>query len=150
MGKMTMMSSCSAPDSRPPQRRRYCLLGFALGIVAVASAAAQAAPFDLGRASFRTNCALCHTVTEGEPHGAGPRLHGVLGRAVASLPDFTYSAALTGIGGHWDVQRLLMFLAAPAELAPGTAMAFAGLKSERERRALVCFLSGDAQAEICR
>ncbi|MDR2837174.1 MAG: c-type cytochrome [Azonexus sp.] len=149
---------CPASATRPRQRRRCRCSGVALGaafgaafcVAAAVSAVAQAAPLDVGRTLFRTNCALCHSAVAGDPPGVGPNLHGVLGRDVATLPGFTYTPALAAVGGSWDAPRLLAFLTAPAEFAPGTAMPFAGLKSERERRALVCFLGGDAQAEVCR
>jgi cytochrome c2 len=42
-----------------------------------------------------------------------------------------------------------MFLQDPKKFVPGTDMPFAGVKSERERKALVCYLAGDAKASVC-
>lgn len=125
------------------------VLGLALASLAANAAAAQTSLFDAGRTSFKAKCALCHTVVQGEPNGAGPNLHGVLGRSVASAPGFGYSGALTRLGGFWDKDRLLAYLASPAAYAPGNVMPFAGLKSQRERHAVVCFLGGDPKAEVC-
>lgn len=129
--------------------RIYLFLAACLLVTAGSGAGAQSTLHDAGRASFGAKCALCHTVIPGGAHGAGPNLLGVLGRDVASAPGFGYSPALTKVGGRWDAERLMAFLVSPAAFAPGNVMPFAGLKSERERRALVCYLAGDAKADVC-
>ena len=85
-------------------------------------------------------CAVCHPTDASGKHGAGPNLRGVLGRPVASDPDFPYSEALRGRGTTWTDEQLDAFLAAPADYAPGTSMAFAGLKDPAERAAVIRLL----------
>jgi cytochrome c len=86
-------------------------------------------------------CAACHSVTPDGRNGIGPGLHGVSGRAVASVEGFTYSNGLKAKGGVWDEANLDAFIAAPAKWAPGTKMMFAGISDPAERKALVDYLA---------
>lgn len=95
---------------------------------------------DKGRQTFANKCGICHVAGAGEAATVGPNLHGVFGRAVGKGANFAYSEALTAVGGEWDEARLDAFLRAPDKAVPGTAMPFQGLKSEAERRQLICFL----------
>jgi cytochrome c len=87
-------------------------------------------------------CASCHTFGAGEPHRIGPNLHGIVGKAKASLPGFAYSDGLKAAGGKWTVDDLNVFLWKPQKFAPGTKMTFAGLKKPEDRAALVKWLEG--------
>ena len=78
-------------------------------------------------------CQACHNLGKGEPNKIGPHLYGVLGREIASVPDFSYSDALKKKGGKWDYDKLNEFLSGPREWAPGTKMTFAGLKKAQDR-----------------
>ncbi len=92
-----------------------------------------------GEAIFK-RCAACHKVEAGAPNGLGPNLHGVSGRAVASVAGFNYSTALKAKGGNWDDTSLDAFIASPAKSVPGTKMAFAGIGDAAERKALIEYL----------
>jgi cytochrome c2 len=85
-------------------------------------------------------CAACHNFEEGGPAKIGPPLWGVIGRHIASVEGFTYSDALTGKEGAWDYQKLDAFLAEPRGWAPGTKMAFAGVKKPEERADVILYL----------
>jgi glucose/arabinose dehydrogenase/cytochrome c2 len=90
-----------------------------------------------GRRIFEQRCALCHSTGE---HGAqGPGLGGVLGRKSASMP-FGYSRALRDANLTWDRATLDRFLAAPAQVVPGTTMPIA-VPDDIERRALVDYVA---------
>ena len=85
-------------------------------------------------------CIACHAIGPDEPALEGPTLWGVIGRPVASAPDFEYSDALRRLGGTWDRDRLDRFLAAPQSYAPGAAMSFGGVRSAADRKVVLDFL----------
>jgi cytochrome c2 len=85
-------------------------------------------------------CAACHNFKEGGPAKIGPPLWGVVGRDIASVEDFSYSAALAGKEGAWDYQNLDAFLTEPRGWVPGTKMAFAGIKKPEERADVILYL----------
>ena len=85
-------------------------------------------------------CAACHAFDEGGSAKLGPPLWGVIGRDIASVEGFAYSEALTGKEGAWDYQNLDAFLAEPRNWAPGTKMAFAGIKKPEERADVILYL----------
>ena len=91
-------------------------------------------------ANAAKKCAACHSFEEGGPAKIGPPLWDVVGRDIAAVEDFAYSDALAGKEGAWDYQALDAFLAQPREWAPGTKMAFAGLKKPEERADVVLYL----------
>jgi len=85
-------------------------------------------------------CSACHSVT---PDGAaliGPNLWGVVGRPVASVPGFDYSAEIKAVGGDWTPAQIDRFLADPNAFAPGTRMGLAGIADPAERAALIAYL----------
>ena len=84
-------------------------------------------------------CAACHSFDEGGANKIGPPLWGVIGRDIAAL-DFAYSDALAEKEGAWDYQALDAFLAEPRDWAPGTKMAFAGIREPEERADIILYL----------
>jgi cytochrome c len=97
------------------------------------------ADVDAGAKDAR-KCAACHSFEEGGPAKIGPPLWNVVGRDIAAVEDFSYSDALGEKEGAWDYQNLDAFLAQPREWAPGTKMAFAGLKKPEERADVILYL----------
>lgn len=97
-----------------------------------------------GRAVFR-KCAPCHSV---EPvNRVGPTLAGVVGRPVASVADYRYSAAMTafGEGGKvWNEALIAEYLLSPKAMVPGTAMTFAGLRKMEDIANLIAYLKAPA------
>lgn len=85
-------------------------------------------------------CLSCHAMTPSEPPLEGPTLWQVVGRPVASIPGFEYSAAIKALGGTWTRARLDRFLAAPQEFAPGTRMELGGVRSAADRQVVLDFL----------
>ena len=96
------------------------------------------ADLDEGAKAAR-KCAACHSFEEGGANKIGPPLWDIVGREIAAL-DFAYSDALAGKVGSWDYQALDGFLAEPREWAPGTKMAFAGLRKPEERADVILYL----------
>lgn len=84
-------------------------------------------------------CKACHKV-DGN-NSTGPHLNGVVGRAVASVEGFGYSDALKGHGGDWTPENLDHWLESPKDYAPGTKMAFAGLKKVQDRADVIAYLA---------
>ena len=86
------------------------------------------------------NCASCHTLdADGEP-GVGPNLWSIFGAAAASKPDFAYSAALRQSGITWNDVTLDRWLTDPKALVPDNKMAFIGLKSDADRKAVIAYI----------
>ena len=77
---------------------------------------------------------------------AGPHLGDLLGRKVAAVEGFAYSAALRGQAFAWDRARLDAWLAAPGKVVPGNTMAFAGIASAEDRAALIAYLESATRA----
>jgi cytochrome c len=97
------------------------------------------ADVDAGAKDAR-KCAACHSFEEGGAAKIGPPLWNVVDRDIASVDGFSYSGALTGKEGQWDYQALDAFLAQPREWAPGTKMAFVGVKKPEDRANIVLYL----------
>lgn len=96
-----------------------------------------------GEKIFR-RCAACHAVGEGAANKVGPVLNGVVGRLVASYPDFEYSdamAALGEAGTYWTPAELDAYLINPREHVPGTKMVFQGLRNEADRANVIAYLA---------
>ncbi len=85
-------------------------------------------------------CASCHDVSGSGIVKNGPSLKGVVGRKVASVEGYDYSKSLAGLSFVWDEDRLGQWLEKPTAVAPGTAMAFEGMPSAADRKAVIAYL----------
>lgn len=56
---------------------------------------------------FKTRCAQCHTLGEGEGNKIGPNLHGLFGRHTGSVPGFSYTDANKAKGIEWNTDTLV-------------------------------------------
>ena len=92
-------------------------------------------------AEVAKQCQACHNFQEGQGPKVGPGLYGVVGRPVASVSDFNYTAALKKLGGNWTFDALNKWLIKPSADAPGTAMTFAGLSNEKQRADVIAYLN---------
>jgi cytochrome c len=88
----------------------------------------------------RAQCVSCHTFEPGGANGIGPNLADAFGRAVASHAGFDYSDPMEAHGGAWDYLALNDFLRSPAAEVRGTKMAFAGLRNDQDRVAMIAYL----------
>lgn len=119
-------------------------LGLAAAWVPALSRAEPCAPAR-GQQVFESKCAMCHAAKREQGHLVGPNLSGVMGRAVGKAAGFQYSPALADAKDTWDEKTLDLFLKSPAGARPGTIMPFTGIKNDRDRAAVTCFLGTQAQ-----
>jgi cytochrome c2 len=129
------------------------MLASLCGVAGVLTAGVlRAGDVELGEVVFQ-KCYACHSVVPGETGLTGPNLFGVVGRAVASAPDFEYSAALERLPAQgyriWTEAALDAYLRSPEDFAPGTAMTFVGLPDPNERADVIAYLAAaeDGRAE---
>ena len=59
---------------------------------------------------FKTRCAQCHTLGEGEGNKIGPNLHGLFGRHTGSVEGFSYTDANKAKGIEWNQDTLVCLL----------------------------------------
>ncbi len=85
-------------------------------------------------------CKACHTL-EGK-NKIGPYVNGVVGREAAAVKGFKYSRAMKDSGLVWTEENLDKYLANPRKFIPKNKMAFAGLRKEEERKAVIDYMAG--------
>ncbi len=118
-------------------------------LAAAALAAAFAAPAmaqdDLAAQGEKVwkRCAACHMIGDGAENRVGPELNKIVGRKAGGLEVYQYSDAMKKAGEEglvWDNDKLFAYLENPKAMVPGTKMAFAGLKKEDDRHAVVAYI----------
>ena len=88
-----------------------------------------------------TACFLfqCHSAQKGV-NSTGPSLYGVYGRTSGTVPGFAYSNANKNAAIVWEDDTLSKFLENPKKYVPGTKMAFAGIKSKKDRNDIIAYM----------
>jgi cytochrome c2/sporulation protein YlmC with PRC-barrel domain len=102
------------------------------------SSAEEAA--EKGKKIAETQCSACHHFNKGGGTLVGPDLYGVYGTKIASVPGYSFSAALKKHTGDWTAAKLNEWLKSPSTFAPGTYMTFPGLPSEQDRNDVIAYL----------
>ena len=123
-------------------RRWDAVTGDHIGQVAMAGAEDPLAAYgdDRGAQVFRA-CIACHTLTPDEGNRAGPTLHGVFGRRIATLPGYNSSPALKKLDIVWTPETVSrLFEIGPMAYTPGTKMPEQTIGAAEDRNALVKFL----------
>jgi cytochrome c len=93
-----------------------------------------------GAQVFRA-CAACHTLTPNDGNRAGPSLHGVFGRRIASASGYSYSPSLKAMDIVWTADTISrLFEIGPTAYTPGTKMPEQVITSPQDRKALVDWL----------
>jgi cytochrome c len=95
---------------------------------------------DRGAVVFQA-CAACHALTPDGGNRAGPTLHGVFGRRIATAPGYNFSPALSNLDIVWGRDTIAkLFEIGPSRFTPGTKMPEQVIGSAADREALVRFL----------
>lgn len=90
-----------------------------------------------GKALYEAKCGGCHSV---DANRIGPKHRGVVGRKVASVPDYDYSPAIKKLGGVWTRERIDKWLQGPQAMAPGSKMALT-VTDPATRREIIVYLA---------
>ena len=94
-------------------------------------------------------CKVCHQVGDSAKNAVGPVLNGLFGRKAGSVDGYNYSEANKNSGITWDEATFTEYIKDPKAKIPGTKMAFAGIKNEKEVNDLWAFISQfDADGKI--
>jgi cytochrome c len=93
-----------------------------------------------GETSFK-KCLACHSIGEGAKNKVGPVLNGLDGRHSGSVEGFSYSDANKNSGITWSKDQFLDYIKDPKAKIPGTKMAFAGIKNEKEAQDLWAYIA---------
>lgn len=108
-------------------------------VVGMAGSVAAQDKAKQGETIFKRTCGACHTVEPGK-NRIGPSLAGVVGRKAGTEQGFKYSDAMAKAGVTWSDESLNKYLSDPKAFIPGNKMAFAGLKKDDERAAVIDYL----------
>jgi cytochrome c len=86
-------------------------------------------------------CAACHTLTPDGGNRAGPTLHAVFGRRIATAPGYNYSEPLKRMEIVWNAETIgRLFEIGPSHYTPGTKMPEQTIPNRDDRESLVRFL----------
>ena len=123
-------------------RRWNCETGELIDTFAIGGSGDPLAAYseDPGARVFRA-CVACHTLDPNDGNRAGPTLHGIFGRRIATLPGYNFSAGLKRLDIVWTPETLAkLFEIGPANYTPGTKMPEQRIGAPEDRDALVRFL----------
>src|SRR5437879_4035903 len=93
-----------------------------------------------GKTSFN-KCLPCHAIGEGAKNKIGPEQNGLDGRKAGTVEGYSYSDANKNSGITWNKEQFLEYIKDPKAKIPGTKMAFAGIKNEKEANDLWAYLA---------
>jgi cytochrome c len=123
-------------------RRWDSTTGEPIGTIAIDSSGDPLAGYagNPGAQVFRA-CVACHTLKSDEGSRAGPTLHGIFGRRIATLAGYNFSEALKRLDIIWTPETVAkLFEIGPATYTPGTKMPEQRIGAPEDRDALVKFL----------
>ena len=114
----------------------------ALLVIASSAAASNAMAQDVaaGKTSFN-KCRACHSIGEGAKNKVGPELNGLDGRKSGTAEGYNYSDANKNSGITWNEAQFKEYIKDPKAKIPGTKMAFAGIKNEKEANDVWAYIS---------
>lgn len=87
-------------------------------------------------------CAICHSLAPGDHSRAGPSLHGLFGRRIASVEGYAFSPALRDLSIIWTPETLsALFEQGPEAYTPGSRMPDQRIADPEDRAALAEYLA---------
>jgi cytochrome c len=93
-----------------------------------------------GEQQFR-RCAACHQIGDGPARPTGPSLTGVVGRSIASVPDFNYSDEISARSGEvWTEELLAEYILDPATFIGGRSRMPAQRLREEQLADVIAYL----------
>jgi len=120
--------------------KRLMLSALVVVASSAATSAALAQDVAAGKTSFN-KCMACHAIGAGARNKVGPELNGLDGRKSGTAPDYSYSDANKNSGITWNEAQFKDYIKDPKAKIPGTKMAFAGIKNEKEINDLWAFIA---------
>ncbi len=99
-----------------------------------------------GEIQFARKCSICHTLTPDSANRAGPTLHNIFGRRIATLPGYPYSPELKTLDIVWTPETISkLFELGPDKFTPGSKMPLQVMSNPAERDDLIAFLQRATQ-----
>jgi cytochrome c len=114
-------------------------LVFAAAALACSAGISQAQDVAAGEQSFR-KCLPCHAIGPNAQNKIGPALNGLDGRKAGTVPGYNYSEANKNSGIVWNEETFKEYIRNPMAKVPGTKMAFAGIRNDKEIADLWAYL----------
>ena len=93
-------------------------------------------------------CVSCHSIAKNGKNKIGPKLFSVLGRKSGSISDYKYSKAMTAHGKVWTFEEMNGFLTKPKDWIKGTKMSFIGLRSAKDRAAVILYMNENTDSPL--
>jgi cytochrome c len=112
----------------------------ALIVLTASAGIARAQDSAAGEQVFRRMCLPCHDVGAGAKVKLGPPLNGLDGRKAGTQEGYSYTAANKNSGITWNENAFMPYIRAPMQTIPGTKMAFAGIKNDKDIADLWAYL----------
>ena len=93
-------------------------------------------------------CIACHTLDPDDGNRAGPTLHGIFGRRIASASGYHYSPAFREMDIVWTPETVSkLFELGPSKYTPGTKMPEQTIGDPEDRAALIRFLQAETRSD---
>ena len=129
-------------------RRWNAETGEAIGLAIAPETTERQVDHQRGRGAevFQARVA-CHSLSADGENRAGPSLHGVFGRRIATAPGYSFSHALKRLDIVWTAETIgKLFEIGASRFTPGTKMPDQVISDPHDREALVRFLERTTQA----
>lgn len=105
-------------------------------------------PLARGELQFARKCSVCHTTEADGRNRAGPTLHRLFGRRIATVPGYPYSPALKGLDIIWNETTVSqLFELGPEVFTPGSKMPLQKMTDPAQRADLIAYLRATTMPE---